>query len=476
MNHFKNHRRKLTKSFNVRGYEKSVHSDGDTISLPSSSGILRELKIQGKAKQENYQSQNVYGLVKKELSGCELQADGSINITSSGACIDIFAPVGNYTLTFNKSFTNSCWLRNGRVGSGYIAQLGNDSTEVSSSFAFTEPLDGYLRIHIYTVGVISDIQLIYHDVTPNSDFFVDIVSAGAVKIRGTNLFDINKIYTVSGAANNGDGTFTVTNYPSMFGYLSTVCPDIRVGDTVYFYYDTTSDAKQLYISENKKYYNSGDSFTVESEEMLKYRLYLYSNRDKTAATVSNFRVVYEKKTPFEPYIEPITVADNKLYGIDGYNDILTVDCAEKPIKLNKKVKSVYIKDLHPGDITVTESNGYYGVEIRNLTQWRVGTKAYCTHCKMYDSENYTEGQMCFELTSDGYLSTLYFYNTESATVDEFIAYASESNLMIAYVMESEENTELEYNLSSEILPYNATAVIEAENANGIDVIYYSLQE
>lgn len=53
MDKFKEHRRKITKSFFVRGYEKSAISENDNVKIPSSSGILKSLEISGKTFQED---------------------------------------------------------------------------------------------------------------------------------------------------------------------------------------------------------------------------------------------------------------------------------------------------------------------------------------------------------------------------------------------------------------------------------------
>ena len=538
MNHFKNHRRKLTKSFNVRGYEKSVHSDGDTASLTSSSGILRELKIQGKTEQKQYQGYNLLDINNPIVAG----STGYEVIDNSSI---VFTPTQNYATfkylikveigkqytvsledAFNTITTNSALNR---------LMISNTTNQDSAEYGYVkkdEPLtftatseDLYIKgyaCYTYNEGQVSTVikpmvveggevkeyeEYFGGASSPNDRFPQKITHTENVcGLSGINLAYVgtpyksyqyakyekiteNDFYLIPTNKTTSSSKYVYFKYQVKRNTYYRVKANLtRIGNfngnsQVLCFRDGNSyinGSSNIVASTNHNYnmaVNSGDSDTLTVGFFIMSNVVIGEEND-IKLLVEDFSITEGKdEKPYEPYVQHLEINwDCTLMGIDGYNDILTVDCAEKSIKLNKKVNSVYIKDLHPGDMTVTESNGYYGVEIRNLTQWRVGTKAYCTHCKMYDSENYVSGQMCFELTSDGHLSTLYFYNTESATVDEFIAYASESNLMIAYVMESEENTELEYNLSSEILPYNATAVIEAENTNGIDVIYYSLQE
>ena len=51
MDKFKEHRRKITNDYFIRGYKKNVKTEESKIKLPSSSGVLESLKISGKTNQ-----------------------------------------------------------------------------------------------------------------------------------------------------------------------------------------------------------------------------------------------------------------------------------------------------------------------------------------------------------------------------------------------------------------------------------------
>ena len=102
---------------------------------------------------------NVFNKSKVELSRAEWITDDSIKLLLSGCCIDMNIPAGTYTILFDKDFeSDTMWLRNGKVDSGYIVQLTGDS--VAKTFTYTASKDGYLRLQIYATGTISNIKLL----------------------------------------------------------------------------------------------------------------------------------------------------------------------------------------------------------------------------------------------------------------------------------------------------------------------------
>ena len=93
-------------------------------------------------------------------------------------------------------------------------------------------------------------------------------------------------------------------------------------------------------------------------------------------------------------VKPIDVKiplNVRLCGIDGYNDILTVDWQAKKAQINKKIMYANVADLirdGNAEIDSIQQNGntYYDIVICNIPRGNGGT-AYCTHCPTSTSQN-----------------------------------------------------------------------------------------
>lgn len=178
---------------------------------------------------------------------------------------------------------------------------------------------------------------------------------------------------------------------------------------------------------------------------------------------------------FEPYIAPKSIKiDTELHGIDGYNDILTLDFANNRVEAKRKVKVVNLVDLIDENAEIRSNNGENAIIIRLPYIWQEGTKSYCSHCKLY-GEIGSNKELFFELLK-GSETNLYFYWIEQTTVDEFYNWALENNVKIAFVTEDETVETVDFNLPKDFLPYNLTSVIEVCGSNGIDAVYYDIEE
>ena len=91
---------------------------------------------------------------------------------------------------------------------------------------------------------------------------------------------------------------------------------------------------------------------------------------------------------YEPYVEPklIEMPYTILAGIDNLKDSMTVNWADKSVKVIRRVKAAYVKDLLQ-DCTVTENGGSYCAQINGLPKWKSGVRAFCSHCKEFDADN-----------------------------------------------------------------------------------------
>ena len=226
-------------------------------------------------------------------------------------------------------------------------------------------------------------------------------------------------------------------------------------------------------------YNFTTKESLSESNKLFFRIPEADSKFTCDMKISNVILVKGKYSnlPYEPYVEPtsFTMPYITLAGIDGFNDLLTVNWKDKSVRALRRVKTAYVKDLLE-NCTVVENGGYYCAQIQGLPKWKFGTRAYCTHCKQFDADNYINGELCFELSEYNNSNNLYFYNVSVQTLSEFTAWAEENEVMIAYVLDGEENEEIEFNLLKEILPYGVSASIMVENTVGMSAVYYSLQE
>lgn len=103
----------------------------------------------------SFTGRNFFDIEKALLSNATRNGN-SITFTGNGN-IDILLPAGHYTISFKKDgIMGNIFLRNGKVSSGYIAQI--DGTQ--QYFGYTASVDGYLRISSFTNGLtLSNIQI-----------------------------------------------------------------------------------------------------------------------------------------------------------------------------------------------------------------------------------------------------------------------------------------------------------------------------
>lgn len=529
---FRKHRREIIKDFSIRGYEKSSSVDGDSLLLPCSSGILRKLSLWGKTEQKQYEGYNLFNEKEAELKDCTYE-NGIYTAVNSNCCVDIKLPAGKYTISFVKSSDFSVYLRNGRVASGYISMIG--ATANTATFNFAADNDGYLRISWFDSNkTLSKIQIVQgSDIkpyepyvggipSPNPTYPQRIVNGGNsgldIVVKGANLFNIDD---VKGCTNN----INTPNDVGAYAYGTKEGDELvaRMGSygTGTFFTNakipikqagTYSVALQYFVDEKEvtslisvglvninlnkslRATESGKAkgqwhsslFNLEiPEEWIGSDVYFsaqgtggdgaYTNMN---VRFKNITITYGESGENEPYIEPqsITIDDVTLCGIDVYSDVFKIDFSKNTAYLFKKILYVNVADLIDGFCSIVESDGHYCAEIINLPQWKGGTKAYCTHCKQYDYNDYSANEVCFELTEDGYQSKLYFYNIEATTNEEFTAWCYENEVQIAYILENEEEHITPYNLPREVLPYGVSAVIEAEGCAEMSAVYYSLNE
>lgn len=121
-----------------------------------------------------------------------------------------------------------------------------------------------------------------------------------------NLFDINKVVETVHVKRSGDGLIC-SLYGAPIGKLGTICPSLKVGDTVTVSFKTVSEGvKSNFIQTDNHILRSGEKFTV-SETGLTSQFYLY-NTSYEYRDIPNKTTYYELQlelgstaTPYQPY-------------------------------------------------------------------------------------------------------------------------------------------------------------------------------
>lgn len=169
--------------------------------------------------------------------------------------------------------------------------------------------------------------------SPNPDYPQDIhVVSGdnSIKVEGKNLADITQIENrVSPSLTIANDTITITNNSSTVGYCSTLkklselCPSLKVGDTAYLFFNTTSNSQYKNIVYIGQDWNNGASKTI-TQTMLDATVVLYGGYNETAV-ISNFMITKVNNNSYQPYQSqtyPISLGDMELCKIGDYQDYI----------------------------------------------------------------------------------------------------------------------------------------------------------
>ena len=155
-----------------------------------------------------------------------------------------------------------------------------------------------------------------------------------VQVSSKNLFDISLFRTNNGTYNNGDGTLTVEGYGrATVNSLRSVCPLLKVGDTVTFSFITDGAINGIYLAGYNKAWNNGQSLSI-TETILDSFLTFYCKRENgvnSPATVSNIQFeLGTTATAYMPYNADLTNTEVKVYGknlipLDSINITQTIN-------------------------------------------------------------------------------------------------------------------------------------------------------
>lgn len=114
---------------------------------------------------------------------------------------------------------------------------------------------------------------------------------------GKNLFDITKLKSGFGSVViDGDKITLPSGGAIYFTAIKNTCPDLKVGDEIYIFADTTSSNKNVYLYPESGLTALGSKITVKS---LDDQLLLYS--DTKTNTVTNLMFTKVNDKTYEPY-------------------------------------------------------------------------------------------------------------------------------------------------------------------------------
>lgn len=132
-------------------------------------------------------------------------------------------------------------------------------------------------------------------------------------IAGLQEFDASKIGNKNIVVEDGGKTIKMPIVSSGNGVTSVekklkeLCPNLKVGDTVFLYFNRNLGTKYnnfIYLSNTPIIWYIGTSETI-TQEMLDSSFYMYGNRfqdgETTQCILTDFRIVKEQNAPYEPY-------------------------------------------------------------------------------------------------------------------------------------------------------------------------------
>lgn len=137
----------------------------------------------------------------------------------------------------------------------------------------------------------------------------EIINAGAdgeieVKVTGKNLFDISKLKSgFDGVKIDGNKITLPIGGAIYFTSIKNICPDLKVGDEVYIFADSTSANKNVYLYPQSGLMPLGNKITIKS---LDDQLLLYGDNSKIS-TITNLMFTKVNDKTYETYKEPQTL-------------------------------------------------------------------------------------------------------------------------------------------------------------------------
>lgn len=214
-------------------------------------------------------------------------------------------------LTYLYHNTNSSLIRNTAT-----LKIAEDAEYAYIRLNMTSTNVSQVQNFMYYIG--NDLQIEVGSTKTDYTPYISDFSNVSVRRCGKNLFDISKITNTSKITVNPDGTVTVagSTYSTSTGIpLKTLCPSLKVGDTVVMSMKTNGSAL---LGVGGAIWKSGDSKTITETRLTKsvslYGLASEANEDYVNPhTIEYIQFEYgTTATDYEPYKEVQTLsADNE---------------------------------------------------------------------------------------------------------------------------------------------------------------------
>lgn len=244
--------------------------------------------------------------------------------------------------------------------------------------------------------------------------------------RTGNLFDISKVTSTTEITNNGDGTLTVSGYPSNTSVnLGVLCPDLKDGDIATLKFNTTSTANlvliRYYDSSGLKWsedWYSGTSKTITAE-WLNARIGFYKEAGAQGggdATISNIMLnTGSTALLYEPYGVKIPISSASTTTPVYLGEVQTT---RKVKKLVLTGNEEYIYDPSYSRFIAVFPNAK--IEGLRLTQ------VYCTHfTSVYDGRSISEVPNNSIYSSDVATNRFFIKTTNYTTAADFESYLAQ---------------------------------------------------
>lgn len=263
-----------------------------------------------------------------------------------------------------------------------------------------------------------------------------------LKVTGENLFDISKVQNTSDLINNGDGTLTLTaKGTSGKNTLKEICPDLIVGETYTFKFDTNG-INYIYC---EGVWSDGTSKQI-TQAMLDSVVFFYNQMGVPVVTIKNIQINRGTKAmPYSQYCIPQTVQialNEPLRGIGEYKDVLTKDGVVRKIYPPYEIN---LNDLRDGGYSKTNTV-MFSVKVQNKTVGYASSKPsiLCNilpDCALQMSNIYNNDKECIAVGGGIVLfrvnkSRLKDMSSFEATKQSFIELMADKKMIVEYALET----------------------------------------
>ena len=417
MRYFNEHRRKITRGYAIRGIRRSAFSGGEEASLKNCSGIAPErIEIIGNTEQKQYTGKNLFDISK--ITGLCNTSGSAVGSVISG--VTVYERKGDVIIIEVGVYYGFRGL--------YNSTMHLEPGTYSVSFDAQCNAEKLSSLAIYSSIVSIDKTI--DDPRPHSTLTkIDIDKTVTLGYDFTVSTEGDYFIAIQGGGN-------ISNHMQLALELSNIM--VRKADTT---------------SEYEPYVGEEPSPSSDYPQEI----------CGVNASIKCNDVVYESGI--------------ELHKIDGFADTLVIDRVGSVIKKSEKIELKRVKDLLVGRVAELRVSDMGSVVcVSGVCKSKEGTGAYCTHFKKF---NGNFGNAAFELLTNGYSSDLYFYGVKQNSIEDFIAWLDENDVMIAYVLDEPRSTVVDAPQLLKIeTPYGKDCTVEVASpikSTGLEVIYYSLE-